>query len=963
MKTPAALLLSLALFSLAAHSQQPNYWPEAGDFACLNGHNRYTRALYGGHGNYRVETSDRPVFALFKNSKDCRNVAFALQVGGDRTPLDSTTHCKALYADGRRSYDVAHEGWRGRLKIETLCLCDSDAAVWTIRPEGFSPDDNPVLTIVETGVREKRLSRNGDIGVDPEDCFESDGIEHQRLSIVLSQPVTVVAGGFLLQTVDEEEARRLLAPTLLYNKELTERIAFRTPDDYINALAPALCLAADGAWDGQIWLHGAVGWRTQLAGWRAAYAGDVLGWDDRASSHFDAYARSQVTDVPPRYGHPTQDPAQQGARAEKRWGTQMYSNGYICRKPGRNDEMNHYDMNLNYVDELLWHFQYDADTARLRRFWPLLNLHRDWEKRNFDPDGDGLYDAYCCIWASDALYYSGGAVTHSTAYNYRANRLMAQMARLLGEDQRPYQQEADKILKAMNQTLWLNDEGHWAEYKDLMGLKRLHKDAAVWSVYTPVDCGACSAGQAWQATGYVAHHIPHLPVDAGGELQTISTSDWMPYCWSINNVAAAEVMHTALAFFEAGRSEEGFKLLKANVMDQMYLGASPGNFGQISRLDAARGECYRDFGDCIGISARTLLQGLFGIVPQALSGECILRPGLPQEWDSASVATPYLSYDYRREGNVGVYTVRQRFRQPLKIIFRQHLGAGTFRDYEGNADSLQVFRIPEHAPASPEPQQCCGTHNPSPVELGLEEPSPTFRRRRQVSLDAFFNANVTDIFSNQYLSPRPPVTTLQMPWQGVGEWCHPHETHEISDAALRSPSAQGVVSVAGVSFRTPQQGRNIVFTSLWDNYPDSIDIPLKGRASAAYLLMAGTTNHMQCHIDNALVVATYADGSRDTLRLVNPYNWCPIEQDFFVDGNAFSTLPQRPYRLALATGTVSRNLGQALAIPGVYGREIPGGAAQMLKMPLNPRKRLRRLTLRTLSNDVVAGLMAITLEQ
>ena len=92
MKTPAALLLSLALFSLAAHSQQPNYLPEAGGFACLNGHNRYTRALYGGHGNYRVETSDRPVFALFKNSKDCRNVAFALQVGGDRTPLDSTTH-------------------------------------------------------------------------------------------------------------------------------------------------------------------------------------------------------------------------------------------------------------------------------------------------------------------------------------------------------------------------------------------------------------------------------------------------------------------------------------------------------------------------------------------------------------------------------------------------------------------------------------------------------------------------------------------------------------------------------------------------------------------------------------------------------------------------------------------------------------------------------------------------------
>jgi hypothetical protein len=35
----------------------------------------------------------------------------------------------------------------------------------------------------------------------------------------------------------------------------------------------------------------------------------------------------------------------------------------------------------------------------------------------------------------------------------------------------------------------------------------------------------------------------------------------------------------------------------------------------------------------------------------------------------------------------------------------------------------------------------------------------------------------------------------------------------------------------------------------------------------------------------------------------------------------------------------------------------------MLKMPINPNKKLKSLTLRTLSNDVVVGLMAITLEK
>jgi hypothetical protein len=126
--------------------------------------------------------------------------------------------------------------------------------------------------------------------------------------------------------------------------------------------------------------------------------------------------------------------------------------------------------------------------------------------------------------------------------------------------------------------------------------------------------------------------------------------------------------------------------------------------------------------------------------------------------------------------------------------------------------------------------------------------------------------------------------------------------------------------------------------------------------------MAGSTNHMQSRIDNGLVIAAYQDGTADTLRLRNPDNWCPIEQDYYVDGKAFQTAEPRPYRLCLGTGTVSRDLGRSLNIQGVYGREIPGGAAQLLRMPLDSRKKLKSLTLRTLSNDVVIGLMAVTLQ-
>ena len=966
------------------------YRPEGRAIVCTDGVHRYTRALYGGPGGYRVETSDRPVFALFLNSRNARNVSLRLEHEGRWLALDSTEHCKAVYGGGKRSYQLTDAAWKGgELTMEVYCLSDRDGALWHIRHQ--IPGGRPTLEVRSTGVKNKRLSRNGDIGVDSADSFESDGETIQLLSQCVAKDIYIAADSLTLRIVDEEEAGALLQPTLDYYSALESRIVFDTPDAYINPLGSALVMAADGAWDGRTWQHGAVGWRTSLAGWRGGYLGDVLGWWDRSRSHFNAYAESQVKNVPPREQHPTQDSTLNLARAVKRWGTQMYSNGYISRRPGKSDEMTHYDMNLNCIDELLWHFEYDADRAYMRKMWPMLVSHLRWEKRNFDPDDDGLYDGYCCIWASDALYYSGGAVTHSSAYNYRGMLLAGQIAELIGEDGSWYRSEAEKTLKAMNERLWMSDSGHWAEYADLMGLSRVHEHAALWSVYTPIDCGAATEAQAFRATQYADVCLPHIPVAPG--LQTISTTDWMPYEWSINNVAAAEVMHTALACFEAGNSEMGFRLLKANVMDQMYLGSSPGNFGQISQHDAVRGECYRDFADCTGIAARALLQGLFGIVPDALRGRCVIRPGFPTDWDHASVSTPYITYSYRREGDKEVYEVEQRFNQPLEIILRQNTGFGFVETVGTSArkQTIVVERPPRVAAPTPiakktETDGCAWGNDFSDVEEERLEPVP---------MERCFNSRADDIFKNEYLSPRPPYTTLQIPKQGVGDWCHPETCPTIDDSGLRRLTTDGILNVrltktvrhclspsasifnseaqsgssisatdsliAEIPFRMASSGNNIASTTLWDNNPDAITLPLKGKASHAYLLMAGSTNHMQSHIDNGIIVVGYTDGTSDSLRLRNPHNWCPIEQDYYENGLAFHAAQPRPFRIDFETGRTSREL---IPMGPRYGeRRFSKGAGIVLDMPLNPRKRLKDLTVRTLSNDVVIGLMGVTLQR
>lgn len=1002
------------------------YHPDGEDFVSVNGKNRYTRALYGSHTAFRLETSDRPIFAVYEK-RNSKNIHFHLVLADSSvTPLEETDWCESRYTPGRRSYRLKHPSWGtdAELQISALALPDEDAAIWKITPVNMPV--GAVLRPMLSEIRLNRLSRNGDMGADPPGCFDAPEQPQQLQSLGISlfdrQDVYVLVRDYSLVVPLQEEGIALYNKSEQARADLTSRIRITTPDPYFNTLGGALAVAADGIWDGEVWLHGAIGWRMPLSGWRAAYTGDALGWHDRARTHFNAYAASQVTEVPNTIPHPAQDSTLALARSEKKWGTPQYSNGYICRNPRRNDQMHHYDMNLCYIDELLWHFNWTGDLEYARRMWPVLTRHLAWEKRNYDPDNDGLYDAYACIWASDALYYNSGAVTHSSAYNYRSNRLAAMIAEKIGEDPAPYREEADRILKALNARLWMPERGHWAEFQDFMGHKRLHTSPGVWTIYHALDSDIADPFQAYLATSYVDREIPHIPVHGDGlkdeGYATISTTNWLPYSWSINNVAFAEVMHTALAYFQAGRADAGFHLLKSSVLDGMYLGESPGNFGQISFYDAARGECYRDFGDPIGVASRVLIQGLYGILPDAMNGRLLVKPGLPSSWPFASLHTPDIDFDFKHTNETAtsyaiihrlpaVRTLELQFpaqrsevakltvngkpatwtlvensisRPVLSVVIpassdeKVEINIEWGGEVLGSPTKSQIEAVSAEAPVCFVPMQQGDMKWWVPVDNPLstdKDDSIQFSAFAKVNsskcepvvMDEQFNSAVTDIFRNEYLSPRSPYTTLQIPKQGIGEWCHPLHTVDIDDSGLRSSVQKGVLNTKlGVPFRTPAEGQNIAFTSLWDNYPDSLTVSLKGKASRAYLLMAGSTNHMQCHIDNGLIRVYYKDGTCDKMALRNPDNWAPIEHIFFEDDLAFNRHAPALYRLRLKTGEISNNFGEELGFPGA-SRELDGGAAILLEMPLNPDKKLSHLVLETLSNDVVIGLMGITLQR
>jgi hypothetical protein len=945
-------------------------------------------------------------------------------------------------------------------------------------------------------------------------------------------PVNNKAYFFAVQKADSgkaiayADAENIFSNAEAARKKIADRVKIATPDKYINTLGGVIGIAADAVWENPTFMHGAIGWRMRLNGWRGPYVGDVLGWHDRAKTHFKAYALSQVTT--PISGPVVMDTALHLARTLEKMGTSIFSSGYIARNPNGDFRAHHYDMNLVYIDALLRHFKWTGDLAFAKEMWPVITRHLAWEKRNFDPDDNGLYDAYAAIWASDALQYSGGAVTHSSAYNYKANKEAAAIAKLIGEDGTKYEAEAAKILKAINNTLWMPSKGSYAEFKDMLGNKLLHPNAAVWTIYHSLDSDVPDIFQAYESLKYIDENIPHIPVRAKGLEDgyfTISTSKWMPYDWSLNNVATAEVMHTALANWQAGRNEKGFNLFKSELLSTMYLGGSAGNIGQISFYDAARGEAYRDFADPVAMTARSLVEGLFGILPDALKGELVIKPGFPAAWNNASIGTPDISFDFKRTGKIDTYTIVPAFEKKmrLKLLVKANgsgvqvvlingkkvawknvadaMGSPAIEissevqskyviciNWLGNVSTaagqqssyingdkvdiqfagatIQTISDPQSVLQSAQKNndklnadinatkgsytvfvqlkqnelswwqpinievknavEIISSYNQSshflfhlinntgsklkgkllvnsgdnaysiPMELSIYTQSnlpdeylvagsnvvsfswdgnivreniidwtvqSKSKTMQALDISRYFNDKVTNIFKNQYLSPRPNVATLQLPTQGIGDWTHPLKTATIDDKGLRKLAGElnRIVLPQGIPFSTPSDTleSNILFTSQWDNYPKEVIIPLTGKSSHAYLLMAGSTNPMQSRLVNGAVIIAYTDNTADTLLLKNPETWWPIEQDYMDDGYAFTIDAARPVRVHLKTGKIISDYDNSMK--AYEGKMIDGGAATVLDMPLNRYKTLKELKLQTIANDVVIGLMAITL--
>ena len=434
------------------------------------------------------------------------------------------------------------------------------------------------------------------------------------------------------------------------NRSIADRVVVDSPDPYLNAAATMMAFATEGTWGDIATVHGGWSWRFAYLGWRTGYGPVCYGWPERTAKYIRQHATMGVVKA-------GDDAGGIGSMLE-------YEPGVF------------YNMNEVYFDHVRQYFDYTNDLDLMREIFPALEGALAWESRRLQPENAGLYENALNTWISDSHWYTRGQCTQASAYMLNAYRLVADLAARLGKDPKPFQDQADRIRKAMQEKLWMKQEGVFAEYLDTRGNRLLHPEPELPTIYHAAEFGAADPQQIYQMLQWADTHLRTDTTPNGGKI--VWSSNWFPnrgrtYTHSTYEVAYGEELNYALTNYLAGRAQQGYDLMQGTLCG-IYNGPTPGGLSCHAFSDG-RQRANDEFADAISMWDRTLVEGLFGIVPKRPQGRIEITPQLPSEWHRAAIRTPQFTYELVREPASVQVTFKSP--QPLPVRFRIPLAVET----------------------------------------------------------------------------------------------------------------------------------------------------------------------------------------------------------------------------------------------------------------------------------------------
>jgi hypothetical protein len=794
-------------------------------------------------------------------------------------------------------------------------------------------------------------------------------------------------------------------------------IQINTPDSMFNLTVPPTVLAMDASWHKQTFYHGAHGYHAPFLGWRNWYGPTVLGWHDRVEkaicSHFSDIKQEAPGKEAVWYdGKDRPDLDHEGTQYHQI----KNSTGFIPAILGKNDI---YNMQEVAVDMCLHHLEWGAGVKSAKKVFDKLCRILDWEERILDPDKDGLYQNFLNTWISDGHSYNGGGCAQASAYNYLANRMMAKIAGKLGLPSNVFKNRAEKIFKAMQAKLWIPAKGLMAEFIDTIGNKLVHPSPELSTIYLSIDCGVVDPFQAYQMLRFTEMELRNeRTINRKGRL--VYSSNWYPKKYSTCGIFPAENIHLALAYFRMGLKNKGLDILNA-IIDGYFTGKNPGLISHVLTGRGAHDTGDLDFSDVSSMYLRLIVEGLYGIRFHLLDDFIEIAPNLPADWEHANIKLDDIAFSYHRDGNQENLTLycekrcSKRIKLPLhstriegvllnnKLIEykteaavngchlivetkavglihlqishgKQPVPAIEFpsRTFAGNELVVEVSggEIIDYLDPSGAFENISALYNKLSATAKAESGAHTLfirvkdeqfdawlaadilieekasckkvlssgksltRKFEPLDISRYFNSSLKELHTLEYRKPRPKGYSIGVRLNGryAWEWNHAgHNAVRIDDTALRE-SKGAFTTLSGIKFSIPEKGHDVACASIWENFPTTLQIPLKGKAVELALFFIGVTNPMQSWVENCRVTVAYQDGSKHLTSLVHPRNF----DDWLVPA------------LQAENETV-------------YFSDYNHGIVQ--RISLEPEKELAGISIEAIANEVIFGLMGISIRK
>jgi hypothetical protein len=787
-------------------------------------------------------------------------------------------------------------------------------------------------------------------------------------------------------------------------RKVSSAVKITTPDKMFDLSLPPNVLAMDASWHEKSFYHGTYAWHAPYMGWRLWYGPTVIGWHDRVKTNFKTFANLQA----PR----TDKPEKIFYNGKNQYSSIINTYGYL---PAMNDGKNRifYNMQEVGIDMALHEIEWTGDISYAEEVFDNISGVLDWEKRILDPDNDNLYQNWLNTWVSDAHSYNGGGCAQSSVYNFRANKIMAKLASKLNRDPEPFLSRSNKIREAVHNTLWIPEKGIMAEYVDVIGNKLLHPSPELATIYHSIEAGIVDPFQAYQMLSFTENVLRNEKTKArSGRL--VWSSNWYPQNYSSCGLYTAENVHLAWAYYMCGQTQKGNEILKG-LVDAHFLSRMPGVVAHCLAPDGYS-DGSTDFTDINSMYLRLVVEGLFGIRFNLLDEEVVIAPNFPSEWNHASLEVADASLSYQRNKGKETFNFNSKAKankvfsvtlsspkvesvllngQPTEYKTKPGIGHSKLvveSNQSGNLE-LKVNYSPGTIPnliyqknifkgrditikvskgnivEIKDPSSCLGKINRNetsmdgkvvgspgahtvfvrvkdndwdgwlPAEVVIKEEKLVDKpvadmpqSYKPIDISDNFNISLSDIHKQEYWHPRPKGYSIMARLDGRFGWDWNQAGRNkimVDDSKLRS-SDGSYITKKGIPFFTPEKGANAACVSMWENFPEEMAFNLSGKGSELAVFFIGVTNPMQSRVENARFVVEYSDGTKEKVSLINPVNF----DDWLV-------------------AAVQQENGTE------YFSDFNHGIVQHIVV--DPAKELKSLKVRAIANEVIVGVLGISI--